>query len=506
MKDNRHTRRVDGAEFELIRQVSQEVNSELELGRLLELIVSQVHSVFGYEYCAILIKEGTELVIRAVTAFSKEILGTRIPLSQGVTGRCAARAEEILIPDTNQCNFYLSFGQRFNSELAVPIMFRGKVLGVIDTESTIPNAYSQEDVRIIKILSHQLGSAIHNAQVYTQLELIHRIGLQLMTTRRLDDLLHLIVDETRSSLHYDDCAILLQDPSGKLVVRAVSGLSQRLVGLHLSVEAGITGQSFREHRILNIGDVRRVDNYVSSGIEGVQSELACPVAYGNELLGVFTVESLDSDAFNQDDVRLLSILCSQIGVAIYNVRLFGKLERLAITDPLTGLYNYRYFYQRLTSEIARSSRYYHPLSLIMVDLDDFKQINDTFGHLKGDEVLRETARFIVENIRRCDQVVSVKDADIDVVARYGGEEFIIILPDTKLAGALIVGERLCSRMPDHLASRLNLKREDGTQWKLTGSFGIAEFQLGEREETFIQRADEASYRAKQTGKNRVVAS
>ena len=122
---------------------------------------------------------------------------------------------------------------------------------------------------------------------------------------------------------------------------------------------------------------------------------------------MLTVESQQENAFNEDDIRLLSILSLQVAVGMRNARMYAEIEKMAVTDPLTGLYNYRYFYQRLGAELARCERYHHPLSVIMVDLDDFKKINDHCGHLFGDRVLRETAQAIRGNIRRYDEPLIV---------------------------------------------------------------------------------------------------
>ena len=168
---------------------------------------------------------------------------------------------------------------------------------------------------------------------------------------------------------------------------------------------------------------------------------------------MLTVESRNENAFGEEDVRLLSILSLQVAVGMRNARMYAEIERLAITDPLTGLYNYRYFYQRLGAELARSQRYHHPLSIIMIDLDDFKKINDQSGHLVGDRVLRETAVAIRKNIRRYDEPMIARGAEIDIVSRYGGEEFIIIQPDTPLAGGLVCAERLRRMLEDLFAPR-----------------------------------------------------
>jgi diguanylate cyclase (GGDEF)-like protein len=181
--------------------------------------------------------------------------------------------------------------------------------------------------------------------------------------------------------------------------------------------------------------------------------------------------------------------------------MYAEVERMAVTDALTGLYNYRYFHDRLTGETNRSTRYGHPLSLVMVDLDNFKEINDRHGHLKGDEVLKEVAQTLKRNIRRSDETMIMREAELDIASRYGGEEFVIIMPDTVSRGAAIAAERLRKHVEAEVARQVGLAGEADSPGRVTGSFGVATHRKGEGTESFIKRADEATYAAKRAGKN-----
>jgi len=195
-------------------------------------------------------------------------------------------------------------------------------------------------------------------------------------------------------------------------------------------------------------------------------------------------------AFN-DMGRRLNELYSQMSERSNElVRLNEQLEQLATTDGLTGLYNHRQFYARLAEEVKRAKRYQHPLSLIMGDIDLFKQYNDTRGHVAGDKVLKIIAELISENAR-----------ENDLVARYGGEEIAVILPETELATALVVAERMRSII-ETSPELLDVALQPGSP--ITMSFGIA--QLDEATESpkgFVRLADAMLYRAKKNGRNRV---
>ena len=274
---------------------------------------------------------------------------------------------------------------------------------MLNVQSVRRNAFGRNDIKFLKILSNQIAVALRNSQVLAQMQLVQDIGMKLVSIIKPDELFASIVADTRSRLHYDTCAIL-EAHGDHLVFKASSEeFPKELVGLKIPLGQGITGRCALERRVINVGDVRRDPDYIASGIEGIRSEIACPVISDDELLGVLTVESQNENAFGEDDIRLLSILSLQVAVGMRNARMYAEIEKLAVTDSLTGLYNYRYFYQRLGAELARCQRYHHPLSVIMIDLDDFKKINDHCGHLFGDRVLRETAEAIRGNIRRYDE-------------------------------------------------------------------------------------------------------
>lgn len=491
---------------ELIYEIGAQISAELDSRRLLQLIVDRIKSALGFSYCAILLKEGNELVIRAVTQYSDDIVGRKIPLGQGLTGRCAQSKKESLVSDLSRCDHYIQIDERiFLSELDVPIIFHGTVLGVLNLQSARKNAFRHNDIQFMKNLSNQIGVALHNAQVMAQMELLQDIGMKLVSIIKPEELFASIVNETRQRLHYDSCAIL--EVSGdQLEFRASSGeFPQELIGLQIPIGKGITGRCALEKKVINVGDVRSDPGYIPSGIQDIRSEIACPVLSEGSLLGVLTFESKNVNAFGVDDVRLLSILSLQVAVGIRNARMYAEIEKLAITDPLTGLFNYRYFYQRLGSEFARSQRYHHPLSIILIDLDDFKKINDVCGHLQGDRVLREAALAIRQNIRRYDEPMIIKGAELDIVSRYGGEEFIVIQPDTPLEGALVCAERLRTILETRIGAQAGLPCGAGSPERVTGSFGVAAFREGDTMESMIKRADTAMYQAKEQGKNRVIA-
>lgn len=497
-----HSRRTPTSDVELLLQIGLQIAEEQNLDTLLRLAVDRIAASLDYAYCCILLKERQDLVIRAVTSYSEDIVGSRIPIGTGVTGRCAARRAEMNVPDISQCPHYIHVGDEvFKSELDVPIVFRGRLLGVLNTQSQQTNAFGDTDLHILRTLATQIGVAVHNAQIRGQLELVQDIGVQLLCVTRSEELVPWVVEQIRNRLHHDSCAILRVDGFHLVFEAATGRYSSSLVGLRIPIGMGITGRCARERQPINVGDVRAEPDYIPSGIEDVRSEIAAPIMSANQLYGVLTIESSTEDAFDDDDVRLLTALSAQIAVGIRQARLLADAERMAVTDALTGLYNYRYFQERLTSEVSRATRYGRPLTLIMVDLDDFKTVNDRYGHLKGDDVLRAVAGILKANIRRYDEPVSVKDDSIDIATRYGGEEFMVIMPETGAEGGLVAAERLRAAIEADAGRSAGVAGPDGTPHPVTGSFGVAVLSAAQTPAGLIKRADDGVYEAKHRGKN-----
>jgi diguanylate cyclase (GGDEF)-like protein len=197
-----------------------------------------------------------------------------------------------------------------------------------------------------------------------------------------------------------------------------------------------------------------------------------------------------SDAGFDDDARdAVAWIAEQALIALENARLHGQVQRQAVTDDLTGLANRRQFLAQLDSEIARSRRSGSPLGIVLADLDDFKRVNDTYGHQAGDVALRSFAEILTTMAR-----------DIDLAVRLGGEEFAVLLPDTDLAGAAQLAERL------RLALESTVIGRAPAQIRLTASFGVSSFPAAAAAEDLLSDADRRLYDAKRTGKNRVVAS
>lgn len=222
--------------------------------------------------------------------------------------------------------------------------------------------------------------------------------------------------------------------------------------------------------------------------EGIQSFICLPLTSHASRLGVVYFYRKDRDFFLPDEIEILNTFSHLAAGAIENARLHEQTQDLAVTDKLTGLRNRRLFDERLAEEIQRAARYAKPLSLLLLDLDDFKRTNDTYGHMAGDSVLRLLGQLLAGLLRQ-----------VDLAARYGGEEFAVILPETDFVGTRLVAERI-----RQAASKIVVPISAGREVRVTVSVGVACFPLcGDTAERLVEHADQALYTAKQEGKNRV---
>jgi diguanylate cyclase (GGDEF)-like protein len=251
-------------------------------------------------------------------------------------------------------------------------------------------------------------------------------------------------------------------------------------------------ESFR--RALHAAEAAVIDAGQVAEIQvGGASALAAPLGAtegGDQVIGIVSVARGDH-AFTSAERELFAYLTNQASVSVENVDLHETVQRQAVTDELTGLFNHRRFQEVMAIEVERARRYGHEMGLIMLDIDNFKQVNDVYGHLQGDMVLREVARVLRQSSR-----------EIDEPARYGGEEMAVALPQTDLEGAYQFAERV-----RRAVEGIELPLPTGNPaLRVTASFGVASLATADRpdKDALVAAADRALYEAKRAGKNRTV--
>ncbi|MBI4411797.1 MAG: diguanylate cyclase [Deltaproteobacteria bacterium] len=355
----------------------------------------------------------------------------------------------------------------------------------------------EEKAAIIESTNSKLHESLKD------LKILYQTSQNLSPTLELSELLHTVTRILTETLNYREFSLLFLDERREcLEVVAAHGFrdNARIHGLKFKVGEGISGMVAQSGRTIHIQDTTSDPRYLhykgEKTAEG--SFLSIPLVTSGEVVGVLNVGDSKKGAFSLTDVQSLESVANQIAIAYDRSRLYMKTKELSITDELTGVHNRRHFQQVLHMEWKRATRFIRPVSVLMIDVDYFKRFNDTYGHLKGDQALKNLACLLSENLR-----------EVDTVARFGGEEFVVLLADTRLKEALLVAEKLRRLIQDRSGSLIPGSTTSGLvppgPPSLTVSIGVSAFpDTASGEEDLINTADIALYRAKDEGRNRVV--
>ena len=323
-----------------------------------------------------------------------------------------------------------------------------------------------------------------------QLEALFNIGATVSQTLNPEELLDSVLDTVLMVMGVEVGGIFLLDKqTNKLLLKAHRGMSPefaRRVQV-VSIGDGFIGQVAKLGKPILAEDVSADSklSWMRKMGDGIQSFAAVPIMAKEKILAVMGVGSGKYRKFPDWEMQMLDTIANQIGMAIENAQLYEHALELAFTDGLTGLYNRRYIMEQIEREFIRAQRSKAPLSLIMVDLDELKAINDRFGHHEGDGFLKEVARIVKVNTRAS-----------DVAARWGGDEFMLLAPGTDSRSASKIAERIRAQV-----ERYKIKVE-GEEVGITVSAGIVSYPAhASVVEELLKKADEAMYNAKRGGKN-----
>ena len=324
------------------------------------------------------------------------------------------------------------------------------------------------------------------------------VGKALTSTLEFDRVLHLIMERVQQMIRSESWSILLvEGDTQELYFELVKGRkSEEVKNVRIKLGEGIAGKVAETGRPLLVTDVSK-DFRFASGVDkvtglGVRSVLALPVINKKKTVGVLEwLNKKNGGDFTKQDLQLASRWTDQAAIVIERSNLYQVMANLAVTDDLTKLFNFRYLDQALEAEIKRCRRYKSTVSVIFLDLDRFKLVNDNHGHLMGSKTLKEVAHILVDNLR-----------DVDIIARYGGDEFVVVLPYTPSDVAYKITLRL-----QRAIQQYRFLSDEGLSLNVTASFGLAGFpQHASNKTDLIRLADQAMYEAKNRGRDRIVIS
>lgn len=413
----------------------------------------------------------------------------------------------------------LSFGDRTHrtlSQLFVPVRSGARTIGVLSIQSYQVNAYTAESLETLKTLANHCAGALERiwaqealAQMVERLEVLYRAAHAISASLDIEELCAAIYRTVEQVMPCDDFVIDGYDPRTNEIVPiyAIEYPRKRVATEAYTADHGMGGHIVHTQESVLLNSLEEMDKsgitfefYGSGGKDASQSIVAVPMILHGKVAGMISAQSYKANAYTRDDQYLLELLASHAAIAIENSRLFATVQELADTDPLTGCFNRRKFFELAEREFNRAKRYDQPLSVILMDIDEFKRFNDRFGHRVGDMVLRLVASQCRASLR-----------EVDIFGRLGGEEFVVILPETDDKQALIVAKRLCKVIEsarleeqDGLFEMETGKKYDGEALSVTISVGVATCDESCTSiETLMDHADRAMYSVKYGGRNRI---
>lgn len=389
----------------------------------------------------------------------------------------------------------------FRSALRVPMWSKGKIFGTINLNGYKPNNFTNREVEIMQMVAAQVATAIDNAWLFAEkgrqnLEIAER-------SRRLAILndISRVVSQSLDLKEFLDAALgkvleftdrscgsiyLIEEDFHQLKMYAHKNLPQIIIeqGQIIPLEQGQIGEAIKSGEPLVVDKIQAEEHSEFCSAAGVKSVAYIPLKAKNRSLGIMLMGHSLAGKISREDLDMLVAIGNQMGIAIENARLYQKIKQLAEYDDLTGLFNRRMFYHYIRKELKRSVRYQKGLALLMIDVDRFKDYNDTYGHLAGDQALAKLGNVLREAVR-----------ESDIPARYGGEEFAVLVLEADKEKAMEIAQRIQKRV-----SEQTLKCPFPTL-----SIGIATYpEEGDSVEQLIFRADLGLYKAKKNGRNRVI--
>ncbi len=501
-------------------------NQDQLIERVTEIIGQ---NIFPDNFGILLMSESDE-TLRAHPSYrfysTKKMEMRDVHIGEGITGETARTGVSQRVGNVRRIPHYIDMDERTISELSVPIKFKEQILGVINAESIKRDAFTLDDERLLVTLAGQLATALEQmrkAQAERKWldQLAHSNGLiysiahittQIERSLTVDEIIQTLGNELKKIQL--TCIMAVYDPKKKTFKINYTSLKPKLLEIvenalgyplvNYTFSLGKLNSILRTKDLLQPVVVSTPEDEIASlfidinrkgipnvlqriGAAGGMEPLRLPLVVEENLLGILWVWG---SGITKSDLPIMSIFGKQIGISLERARLFQEVQSLALTDPLTGLQNRRSLFELGKIEFSRALRMKRSFSCMMLDMDNFKLINDNYGHQIGDEVLQEFAA-------RCAHCVR----DIDMVARYGGEELIVLLPETDRETAVHVAERLRTSIAAN-----SVKTSSGNI-NITVSIGVASKDENTLTlESLIARADKAMYNAKHRGRDRVMVS
>jgi diguanylate cyclase (GGDEF)-like protein len=487
-----------------LADLARAVNSGLELQAMLEAIIDDGLDVLEAEAGMIaVVDEHGRTVAEACRALPPGFCGSVLEPGRGGIGLAIESRRTVGISDYQKFDKALPEVRDMGiaSVVAAPILMGSDVIGGLAFGHTVLGmTCTEEECEFLEILARQLGVVLGNARLLEEarrradyLSTINEISRSFASVLEPEALFEKIYCEVRRVIPMEFFFVATYHPQEREVkVAFMMDEGKRCPPTRFKLDDGptskviMTGQPF----IIQLEDEDDIEDakWMGHKPDPTRSGIIVPMRVGPHVIGALSAQSYTPDAYGEEEIELLTTIAASAAIALENARLYQTARELSLTDDLTDLGNYRFFCNALEREIERAKRNGGPLSLVMMDSDSLKYINDRYGHAIGDMHLIHLAETM--------KAISRKS---DILARYAGDEFMIILPNTKKEDASVMAERLRTRIEN---SPLSV---DGSLVVATVSVGVASYpEAGSTVDELVRAVDAAMYKAKRQGKNRVV--
>lgn len=531
--------------------ISQKLAANLTLTELLHHIVQVAADLTNSESAGILLCDEASNNLRfvAVTQHTERLYDIPVPLDASIAGVAFIENQPVIVDEVEtDPRYYPKVAEILKypaySILAVPLTFCDQKIGVLEAENKKAEArFDETDADLLMALAAQAAIAIEHARQlerYQHLaqaeqsqrqmaEAMREASAVLACTLDYDEVIDRILEQIRAVIPSDACNLMMIEVGE--VARVFRGQGYDKFGtaetldtikLNINEVVGLR-QMIETRQPILIPDVTQDPTWIYSRPEHrwIRAYIGTPIITPRNIVGFLNTMSATPNMYDRTHVNRLQVFAHHAAIAIENARLYrqaqeeiaariaveeelrhhrdhleelvkertAEIARLAITDPLTGLFNRRHLMELGVQAFNQARRYQRPLTVMLIDMDHFKWINDTYGHEKGDETLQKLAGLLQRSLRT-----------VDTLGRYGGEEFVILMPETEIHAAQQMAERLRADLHD-----LYIPVPDG-ELHLTASLGLAEYHpvYTQTLNELINLADQAMYKAKQAGRDRVV--